>query len=209
MTTTTSVTINTTIVTTVAGTLEVEVDVRGMISQELLVDMFKRGIASAIEVPVEFVVKLEMIEIAQGSRLRRLQSVHTKRYDIAYEVVVPSDMDVDVVLAKANRIAVPDASESHLFRDVLMSTIFVEQVGTIASKIPAFKVGNQASTTAPSTPKDKDKDEMSWKPLLIGAITILLGVSCLVMSAVLISKKMPSTDAGRAGTQSNNGFVRV
>jgi hypothetical protein len=185
----------------VAGTLEVEIDVRGNLSQEVLQDMFKRAIASAVEVPLGFVMKLEVTEIEQGSGSRRLQSIETKRYEVAYEVIVASDMDPNDVVEKANRIAVPGTAESQLFRDVLMATDGVERVGKIVAKIPAYKVSDEASSLPPSTPKNQKEDEKPWKSLAIGAIAIVLGLSCLLItSAILIKRKFASSEPGQSAS---------
>merc|ERR1712118_159420 len=109
--------------------------------------MFKRAIAAAVGLPVEFVVKLEVSEINRSSEInvslsgindtaqanpssgtRRLAAIQTKWYEVAYEVIVPSYMDADAIVEKANRIAVLGSEESNLFRDVLMATEGVERV---------------------------------------------------------------------------------
>jgi len=180
--------------TTVAGVLEVDVDVRGEISKEVVEDMFKRAIAAAVGVPVASVVKLQALEITpESGNLRRLQTVQTKRYQVTYAVLVKTSI-VDTVLEKTNRIAMPDTAESQLFRDTLTATDGVEEVRKIVAKTVPYKVDADVSTLAPNTPQNEDKDKNSWKPIVIGAVAILLGVSCLVTSAFLLKKKMTSTE---------------
>merc|ERR1712100_878720 len=58
---------NMTNVTIVAGVLEVELYLRGNISQDALQDMFSRALATAVEVPLEFIVKLDVSESEQAS----------------------------------------------------------------------------------------------------------------------------------------------
>jgi hypothetical protein len=194
--------------TIVAGTLEVEIDVRGNLSQQVLQDMFQRAIASAVEVLPDFVMKVEVTEIEQGSGSRRLQSIETKRYEVAYQVVVASHMDPNDVVEKANRIAVPGTAESQLFRDALMATDGVERVGKIAAKIAAYKVGDEASTLPPSTPKNQAKDEKPWKSLAIGAIAIVLGLSCLaITSAILIKRKFASSELGESAPSGSEADI--
>merc|ERR1719198_2849641 len=103
--------------------------------------MFMRAIAAAVNVSVKLVVRLEVSEIngsveVNSSGLRRLLSVQTKWYEVAYEVEVPSDMDADAIVLKANRIAEASSAESLFFREVLMATEGVEKVGQIVSTIP-------------------------------------------------------------------------
>jgi hypothetical protein len=209
----------------VAGTLQVQIDVQGNLSQEVVQDMFRRAIAAAINVSVEHVVKLEVSEMnasvevnnsesnssevnssevnsseVKSSRLngssglRRLLSVQAKWYEVAYEVVVPSDMDADAVVSRANRIAMTDSDESLLFRQVLMATEGVEKVGEIVSTIPASKVGE--TTSAPNS-QPSGEDERSWKAVIIGMVAILLGLVCLVVTGVFIKRRMSLSDASK------------
>jgi hypothetical protein len=204
----------------VAGTLQVQIDVQGNLSQEVVQDMFRRAIAAAINVSVEHVVKLEVSEmnasvevnnsesnssevnssevngsgLNSSSGLRRLLSVQAKWYEVAYEVVVPSDMDADAVVSRANRIAMTDSDESLLFRQVLMATEGVEKVGEIVSTIPASKVGE---TTAAPDSQPSGEDERSWKAVIIGVVAILLGLVCLVVTGVFIKRRMSLSDASK------------
>jgi len=118
---------------TVAGTIEVEFDVQGALSQEVVEEMIRQAIADALGMPVKYVVKLTASKIGQGSGLRRLQPLQTKRYEISYEVLPPSSMDPDEVVEKANRIAMPRTVESNVFRQVLVATDGVAQIRQIAS----------------------------------------------------------------------------
>jgi hypothetical protein len=202
----------------VAGTLQVQIDVRGNLSQEVVQDMFRRAIAAAVNVSIKLVVRLEVSEInaspevnsselnsseansslveINSSGLRRLQSVQAKWYEVAYEVEVPSDMDADTVVSRANRIAVIDSAESLLFREVLMATAGVEQVGKIVSTIPASKVGE---TTAAPNSQPSEEDDRSWKAVIIGAVAVLLGLTCLVVSAIFIKRKMSPNVGSKHG----------
>jgi hypothetical protein len=204
----------------IAGTLQVQIDVRGNISEEVVQDMFRRAIAAAINVSVELVVKLEVSEmhasaevnssesngsevnssevnssgVNSSSGLRRLLSSQSKWYEVAYEVVVPSDMDADAAVSRANRIAVTNSTESLLFRQVLMATDGVEKVGEIMSMGPASKVGK---TTAAPKSQPSEEDERSLKAIVIGAIAILLGLICLVGSAIFIKRKVSPSDVSK------------
>jgi hypothetical protein len=212
----------------VAGTLQVQIDVRGNLSQEVVQDMFRRAIAAAVNVSIKLVVKLEVSEIntsatvnssevnssevnsslieVNSSGLRRLLpvSVRTKWYEVAYEVEVPIDMDADVVVSRANRIAVMDSAESLMFREVLIATEGVEQVGEIVSIVPASKVGE--TTSAPDS-QPSEEDDRSWKAVIIGAVAVLLGLTCLVVSAIFIKRKMSPSDGSKHGGA--GGFATV
>jgi hypothetical protein len=129
-----------------------------------------------------------------SSGLRRLVSVHTKRYEVAYEVEVANDMDADTIVLRANRIAVTDSAESLLFREVLMATEGVEKVSEIVSTIPASKV---EETTAPPNSQPNEEDDRSWKAVIIGAVAVLLGLTCLVVSAIFVKRKLSPSDGSK------------
>lgn len=210
--------------TRVAGVLEVEIDVKGNLSHEVVEDMFKRAIAAAVELPVRFVVKLEVSEINRSvptnlslsevngtsqtslnSGIRRLEAIQTKWFEVAYEVIVPSYLDADTIVERANRIAVPGSEESQLFRDVLMATDGVERVGEIVARVPASKVGG-VTTAGPSSLTDEDK--ISWKRVVIGLSVAIAVVACLGISAVLIKRKMVTGDTyGQLGADIENGHL--
>merc|ERR1711907_3449 len=134
-----------------------------------------------------------LVEV-NSSGLRRLLSVQTKWYEVAYEVEVPSDTDADAVVSKANRIALTDSAESTQFREVLMATEGVVQVGEIVSTVPASKVGE---TTLGPDPQPSEEDDRSWKAVIIGAVAVLLGLTCLVVSAIFIKRKMSPSDGSK------------
>jgi hypothetical protein len=74
--------------------------------------------------------------------------------------------------------------------------------------IPAYKVSDEASSLAPSTPKNQEKDENLWKSLAIGAIAIVLGLSCLVItSAFLIKRKFASSDSRESASSGPGTFI--
>merc|ERR1719160_202499 len=124
----------------IAGVLEVEIDVEYKLEQEVVEDMFKRALAASLDVPLINVLKTTATLLGTSPALRRLQSLNTTRYEVSYEVMVPSYMDVDAVIEKANRIAEPGSAESNLFRQVLTDTDGVAQVRQIVAKVPAGKV---------------------------------------------------------------------
>lgn len=192
-------------VTKIAGVLEVEIYVQSNISHEIVQDMFTRAIAAAVEIPVEFVTSLTASEIQHTSGAqRRLQDNvtnqtsamdnHTKIYEVAYEVIVPSYMNASEVIEKANRIADPNSTASKLFRQVLLSTNGVVGVGKITSKVSAYIV--ETTTMAPSP--QETKDQKRWVSILIGAIAVIFGLSCLVTTCILVRRKMAAAEATKA-----------
>lgn len=179
----------------VVGTIQVDMDVQGTLAPEVVKPMFKRGIADAVGIPIVYVEKLVASEIQQGSGLRRLQPIQTKRYEVSYEIRVPSSMDADLVVEKANRIAEPDTAEAQLFRQVLTATPGVAQVRQIVLKIPARKIEDETTSVDPHTQANQDKDNKSWKGLVIGGIAIFMAVLCCITSAVLIRRKMAAASS--------------
>merc|ERR1712086_1231969 len=148
-TSTTTTTIFVGNVTKVAGTMEVQIDVQGNLTQEAVENMFRKAIANALNISIEHVVKLTASEIQQGSRLRRLQSVQTKRFEVSYEVSLPNSTDLELVVAKLNRIAKTGSAESQVFRQVLADMEGVARVGQIVVKIAAYDMDDKISTTSP------------------------------------------------------------
>jgi hypothetical protein len=213
---------NMTNATRVAGVFEVEIEVRGNLSKIVVEDMFKRAIAAAVELPVEFVVKSEVSEINRSvqdnmslseandtlqnnlsSGSRRLQAIQTKWFEVSYELLVPSHMDADAIIERANRIAVSGSEESKLFRDILMSTDGVERIGEINATVPASKI--VATTAAPTNSKE---EESSWKSIVIGLSVAFVIVICLGLSAVLIKRKlMMDGSNGQPGADVENGHL--
>lgn len=190
-------------VTRVKGVFEVEVVIEDNVSQEVVEAMFTKAIATALEVPIEFVVSVTVTEIQKdlGSQRRLQESManqtnsqgnKTKSYEVAYEIMVSGNVDVNEVMEKADRIAESGSGESQLFRQVLLSTNGLAAVGQIASKVPAHTV-EEATTAAPS-----EEDETSWVSVLIGAIAFVLVVSCLVTTFILIKRRMASGAAHKA-----------
>merc|ERR1712216_458286 len=188
----------------IAGTFEVVLEVQGQLTQEIIEDMFKRAIAESLEVPLANVVELIASEIVQGAR--RLSAVQAKRYTVSYEVVVPSTMSVDALIEKANRIASAGSVESQVFRQVLTATDGVEQVSQMVIKIPA-QVGQieEIMAMVDKTPTQTDEGK-NWTALIIGAIAIVLAVTCLASSAVFLMRRR-NADSKSAGNDRSATYV--
>lgn len=204
----------------VAGTLEVELVLQGEITPKALINMFKKAIASALTVSIEHVVKLVVKEIGIASTTvrattvntttsnttasnatngsRRLQSNQTKRYEVSYEVMVPSSMNPAEVMARANAIAAPGSAASIAFQQVLEATDGVMEVGEIVSTVPARQVSGKQTGKTPPT----DEEEQSWTTVVITSIAIfMVVVSC--GSAALVFKRKRLSDATPLNQASN------
>merc|ERR1711977_283231 len=181
----------------IAGVLEVEIDVEYKLEQEVVEDMFKRALAASLDVPLINVLKTTATEMSTVPASRRLQSLNTTRYEVAYEVMVPSHMDVDEVIQKANRIAEPGSAESNLFRQVLTATDGVAQVRQIVAKVPAGRVEI-------TTPSPESEEEKSWTGLVVGGILVLLLMVFVVTGAVMYKFKWNSETKESAKAGLNN-----
>jgi len=172
----------------VAGSLEVDVVFESEVTHTEVVDMFKRAIAVALEVPLVNMLEVtaSKMEQREGSR-RLLQSKENKRYEVGYEAMVPKSMDADAVVARANRIATPGSTESQSFRQIVESVEGIVEVGRIVSKSPAQKV-EVDSVVSPTLPESPEEDR-SWKSLVVGAIAVLMALLCMTTSAILIRRK--------------------
>merc|ERR1719482_1275329 len=181
--TTTSKTVST--VTKVAGTMEVEIDVQDNVTQEVLEDVFKRGIADALSVSIENVVKLTVVEISQDSGSRRLQSSSLKQYEVSYEVIPPSSMDPAVVVAKANLITEGSTAETQVFRQVLLAQAGIGDVKQVVPKVAAYKFEEEITTPAPSADVKDDTSGMSAGLIVLIVLLVLLFLVSVVVGIVV------------------------
>jgi SpoVK/Ycf46/Vps4 family AAA+-type ATPase len=174
------------------------------LTQEIIEDMFKRAIAESLEVPLANVVELVASEIVQGAR--RLSVVQAKRYTVSYEVVVPSTMSIDALIEKANRIAGSGSVESQIFRQVLTATDGVEQVSQVVIKVlaQASRIEEIMAMSVDKTPTQTDEDK-NWTALIIGAIAIVLAVTCLASSAVFLMRRR-NADSKSTGNDGSSNF---
>merc|ERR1711988_128751 len=101
-------------------------------------------------------------------------------------------------MQKANKIAEAGSVESELFRQVLLSTNGIVWVGRIVSKVPAYKK-LPVQDVLPAT--EEDEDETDWVAVVVGALAITLGISCLVTTFVLIRRKMASDATTKAAAK--------
>jgi hypothetical protein len=171
--------------------MEVEIDVQDNVTQEVLEEVFKRGIAESLDVSIEDVVKLTVTEIGQGSGSRRLQTSKTKQYEVSYEVIPPSSMDPAVVVAKANLITTASTAETQVFREVLMAQNGIGHIKQVVPKVVAYTFEEEITTPAPSAVVGPTNDDTSGMSAGLIILIICLVLLCLVSVVVgVIMRKM-------------------
>lgn len=197
----------------VSGKLEVEIVVETGFNKTAVVDMFKKAISSALNVSIEYLVRLTAVEILSGSR--RLQSNETVRYEVSYEVLVPSFVNPAILAAKANLIAEAGSSQAQLFQQVLAATEGVAEVRNVVLKEPATADEVNPSIVPVSLEQGKtSEEEQPLKAWAIGGGAALLALICFITGAnvvlviILIKQKRSSfeweTDA-QSVRSLNNG----
>jgi len=171
--------------------MEVEIDVQDNVTQEVLEEVFKRGIADALNVSIENVVKLTVVEIGQGSAgSRRLQSYMLKQYEVSYEVIPPSSVDPAVVVAKANLITEASTAETQVFRQVLLAQSGIGQVNQVVPKVVAYTFEEEITTPAPSAPNQKDTSGMSAGVIVLIVLLVLFCFVLIAVGVVAMMRKM-------------------
>jgi len=146
------------VVTKIASTMEVEIDVSSSVGIEQVSIIFKKSIAEALKVSTEQVTSLEVREIAgsSGRRLRSLQITRTMRFEISYEIVLASSEDVDALLVIANAMTTPSTATSQVFWQSLSAQF--PKVHKVLLKIPVRKfedeiaIANQSTSVGQVTP---------------------------------------------------------
>jgi len=178
--------------------MEVEIDVQDNVTQEVLEEVFKRGIAEALDVSIENVVKLTVVEIGKGSGSRRLQSTVAKQYEVSYEVIPPSSMDPALVVAKANLITEASSAETQVFRQVLMAQEGIAQVQQVVPKVVAYKFEEEITTPAPTAdlPPNDDTSGMSAGIIVLIVLSVLLFLVSMLGAIVIMRKMRPEKQYG-------------
>jgi len=111
------------------------------------------------------------------------------KYEIAYEVIVPSSMDPDLVVEKANRIADWSTAESQVFRQELEATDGVVQARKVLTKISPHIVKDEATTASPSVEADQDNDNFVW---VFAILMVVFGclLACIYHNRILLQRMM-------------------
>jgi hypothetical protein len=201
------------VVTKIAGTMEVGIDVPVDATEEAVKDMFKAAIAAALGIAIEDVVKLVVVE-AQGSGSRRLQSIEAKKYGISYEAVVPDSMDPNVLASKADGLSEPSSAESQVFRQVLAAD-YGAQVSQIELQKIARPFEDEVIAIKDPSPDQGLGEEPSDSSatgvvLLIISLTLLCCLSVVGVLVVVCTKKGDVNSAQRYGDiEAPNPVVRI
>lgn len=174
-----------------------EVQVEGELDKAVLVDMFRKGIAEALQVPISSVVDIKVNEVTNGQGLRRLQALQTKRYEVSYEVLPPKSIDPEVVAEKANLITSANTTEFQVFKETLQATSGVAEVGEIVSKVPAYTFQDETANMPPQTPTDPSEGSTSPVPLVVGGAVGFIAI-LLVGGALFYRRKVAANDAREA-----------
>jgi hypothetical protein len=201
------------VVTKIAGTMEVGIDVPVDATEKAVKDMFKAAIAAALGIAIEDVVKLVVVE-AQGSGSRRLQSIEAKKYEVSYEAVVPDSMDPNVLASKADGISEPSSAESQVFRQVLAAD-YGAQVSQIELQKRARPFQDEVIAIKDPSPEQGLGEEPSDSSatgvvLLIISLTLLCCLSVVGVLVVVCTKKGDVNSAQRYGDiEAPNPVVRI
>jgi len=198
--------------------MEVEIEARDNVTLEVLEEAFRRGIADALTVSIEDVVKLTVVEIGQDSGSRRLQSTKVRQYEVSYEVIPPKTMDPSVVVDKANFITKASTAETQVFRQVLLSLGGVATVNQVVPKVVAYQFEEELTTPEPSANVGPNKSEASGMSAGLIVLIVLLVFLCLVLvvvGVVVIKRKMeaekrygaPTKNTGQGDLEAGNATV--
>lgn len=105
------------VVTKIASTMEVKLDVPASTSIETVRQFFQKSIADALDISDGRVTKLEVHEIGRNDPGRRLRSIRTVRYEVSYEITPASseDMVVDALLKLVTAMTTQSTTTSQLF----------------------------------------------------------------------------------------------
>lgn len=168
----------------VVGKMEVELVLQAVLNKTTVEAMFKTAIAKAVNVSVENVVKLNVLAISASSRRLQPAQNTSAKYEVSYEITVPSSYNATEVVMRANRIAVNGSSESQLFQQSLTDTSGVVLVGSIVQKEPATAVEIQSTNVTTYEEQTETEKESRWKALAIGGAAVLGGLICLVICVI-------------------------
>lgn len=170
-------------VTKIASTMEVEMDVAASTGVEKVRQFFKKSIAEALEVSTEQVTSLKVREIVgnSGRRLRSLQTVRKVRFEISYEILLATPGDVDTLLDTANAMTTPSTVTSKVFWQSLAAR--VAKVHKVLLKIPARKFEDEIAMAGQITSAGQgtqDLAESSGMNPVTAAILSCLTFMCVV-----------------------------
>jgi hypothetical protein len=176
--------------------MEVEFEVGLSFVRERVEEMFRNGLANALNISVNDIVKLVVSEIMQPRalsengqqfhRLRRLQSASAVRFEVSYEVLPPDSMDVDGLVSKANRITSSGSAEAQGFREVMTTGYGVAKVQQVVPRITARKFEDEVvvSQTMKEEEPENDATPVSVPILVLAACLGFIIIACAVVFSV-------------------------
>lgn len=170
------------VVTKIASTLEVEIDVLVGTSAEMVSEFFKKSLVVALEVSTEQVTRLEVREIGQGNSGRRLRSVQTVRYEISYEIIAVSSRDADALLEMAKAMTTPSTTLSQVFWQALSAQF--QKVHKVLLKLPVRKFLDEIAIVGQDTQDPAESPEWTSTTVAMLTCVIFLCVVCVVMGCL-------------------------
>jgi hypothetical protein len=201
------------VVTKVAATMVVELDVLYATTQEVLQESFKKAIADVLGIPVENVVRLALTELVQHAGTRRLQVMQTKKkYEVSYEVIVPTSTEAHVIVNKANAIAQSSTLESETFQQALMSQDGVAQIHNVVLKASAYAFDETLEAPAGTSVAVQEQSTKSSMPAGIVALIVFVAFSCpllILVSIYLTMRGKGSTSVAKLDSDPEGGVARV
>jgi hypothetical protein len=186
--------------------MEVAIDVLSTASFDALVLAFKQSIAEALGVSVDDVVKFTVFEIS-GDKSRRLQSSQLKQYEVAYEILSSSSIDLEVVVERARAIFVDDSVESNVFRKALTAQADISQVNEVLPKLPVRifedEVNIDLSSQIELGNEDSDENDSRVVEAILLSVAGLACIAIIILSGVW-RRRCKAAKADAPSTQQNN-----
>lgn len=192
-----------TVSTKIAATMSVQVEFLRDVPHNVTVQLLKQGIADALGLSEQDVVKFKAVEVGSSPGVQALQG-STKHFEVSYEVLPPRSMNADAVLQKAKAISIKygaagQVEESNAFQQAVSRHEDVAQVLTAVEIIVARKFEDEVLTVMPQplVPEQEDKGDNLlplWITLAVIAGLCLLFVLIVVICRPLYKKKLANAD---------------
>lgn len=173
----------------IAATLRVTIDFGFSVALEEMEKFLQMSIADSLNVSIEHVVKHVVLEIGQDQGVRRLAPAQRTQYKVAYEILPPSFVDVEVLVRKANLIARPSTMESQVFQQTLKGQPGIEEVHMVLEEVAARKFEDEVVGNASLKEDRAATSSATWahSPPLVTSRTWAAPVSvAIVVMASLV-----------------------
>jgi len=182
--------------------MEVQVEFHEQVAHEVVVLLLKQGVADALGLNVQDIVKFKVVEVGSSSGVQIVQGVSggvenglkvkaTKRYQVSYEVLPPSTANADVILRKAQAILIENGTagqtkESRAFQQAVSGHKDVAQVITAVQTIGARTFEDEVLSVMPQS-TTQEKDNRSKLLLLWISLAVIVGFCLLIILMAVIS----------------------